>query len=188
MFPAGCVNGYYVCPEYSHSPACKSRFGWLPSSGQLAGALPCRYTPPPHTCSAMALLRRLPRQLLRSSPLQSSCRGFAVAEQVDDGDPTITVTVNPYKLHRLEEGPSQEACSLHGYAYGLELPAGPRAASPTDAHVHSSPATAQQNAANLVHKGLLVSSSELRSTCAPHSRPGPGRWRPPRASCWACSS
>ena len=85
----------------------------------------------------MALLRRLPRQLLPPRYLQASCRGFAVAEQADDGNPTITVTVNPYKLHHLEEGPSQEASRTNCCAYCKSMPPGSEMHPMNMAHVHT---------------------------------------------------
>jgi hypothetical protein len=63
----------------------------------------------------MALLMRLQRQLKPPAFLQSSIRAFALPERApveDENDPKFTVTVNPYKLHNLEDGPNREARKL----------------------------------------------------------------------------
>lgn len=58
--------------------------------------------------SSMALLKRLPAHVLALRRFCGSKRLFsAIAEPVEN-DESVTVTVNPYKLHRLEEGPSTE--------------------------------------------------------------------------------
>ena len=59
----------------------------------------------------MALLMRLQRQLKPPAFLHHSVRAFALPERAppdDENDPKLTVTVNPYKLHRLEDGPNRE--------------------------------------------------------------------------------
>ena len=63
----------------------------------------------------MALLMRLQKQLKPPTYLQTSVRAFALPERApveDENDPKFTVTVNPYKLHNLEDGPSREARKL----------------------------------------------------------------------------
>lgn len=56
----------------------------------------------------MTFLKRLPAHLPTLQRCCGSKRLFsAIAEPVEN-DESVTVTVNPYKLHRLEEGPSTE--------------------------------------------------------------------------------
>ncbi|CAK0786806.1 hypothetical protein CVIRNUC_010020 [Coccomyxa viridis] len=57
-----------------------------------------------------ALLHRLSRQLSCLRTLQGRCRTFAALPQEanDHEEEKIKVTVNPYKLHRLDKGPETE--------------------------------------------------------------------------------
>lgn len=56
----------------------------------------------------MTLLKRLPGQLSAVTRCSGSIRSFSAIPEAVENDETVTVTVNPYKLHRLEEGPSTE--------------------------------------------------------------------------------
>jgi hypothetical protein len=58
----------------------------------------------------MALLKGLPNRWLFLRNARLLARSFSAAPQAaeEDDDHRITVTVNPYKLHRLDEGPGRE--------------------------------------------------------------------------------
>ena len=56
----------------------------------------------------MTLLKRLPAQLSAVARCSGSIRSISAIPEAVENDETVTVTVNPYKLHRLEEGPSTE--------------------------------------------------------------------------------
>lgn len=67
----------------------------------------------------MALLKRLPSQLSAAVRYSESYRCFSALPEAVDNDETVTITVNPYKLHRLEEGPTTEVQTSKSEPLGI---------------------------------------------------------------------